>query len=141
MSKFSLKGLLTSGTTKLVEAVGSAIDKNVTSKEEKLQLKNELVDTITNFAKETYNLQYQTMALEMKGSYLQRNWRPIIMLTFGAIVVAAVFFPIQLNDIPEQFWGLLKIGIGGYVAGRSLEKISTDVTTNMDIGFKKRKDR
>ena len=141
MGKGIIKNLFSASTSKLVDAVGNAIDKNVTSKEEKLQLKNELVDTITEFAKGAYDLQFQAMALEMKGSYLQRNWRPIIMLTFGAVVVAAVFFPISLNEIPAQFWGLLKIGIGGYVAGRSLEKITTDVTTNMDVTFRKKKDR
>jgi hypothetical protein len=69
---------------------------------------------------------------EAKGeSFLQRNWRPILMLSFTAIIVNnyilapyldAVFGSgIQLT-IPPDMWNLLKIGVGGYIVGRSAEK-------------------
>jgi hypothetical protein len=59
-------------------------------------------------------------------SWLQRNWRPITMLTFLGLVVLDAFGLIyQHGDekgLPEGAWILLQIGLGGYVIGRSAEK-------------------
>jgi len=65
------------------------------------------------------------------GSWLQRNWRPVTMLVFVAIIANNyILFPyVQLFggpavklEIPPDMWGLLKLGIGGYIIGRSAEK-------------------
>lgn len=52
---------------------------------------------------------------------MQRNWRPITMLTFLVLVVgdALGLLPFRLA---EQAWDLLQLGMGGYVIGRSVEK-------------------
>jgi len=71
------------------------------------------------------------------GSWMQRNWRPLTMLVFVYIVAnnyiivpyARCFysdFPIM--DLPPYLWDLLKIGLGGYVVGRSAEKISKNIS-------------
>lgn len=59
-------------------------------------------------------------------------WRPILMLLFGLIIANNyIIYPYlslfwdnapQLT-IPPDMWQLLKIGIGGYIVGRSGEKI------------------
>ena len=59
---------------------------------------------------------------EAQGSWLQKNWRPITMLTFLILVVLHSFNLLK-NPIADQMWVLLQIGLGGYVAGRSGEKI------------------
>lgn len=68
-------------------------------------------------------------------SWLQRNWRPLLMTVFGTIVannyilapyLGALFglkWGIELT-IPPDMWSLLKLGVSGYVVGRSLEKIA-----------------
>jgi len=62
---------------------------------------------------------------------LTSQWRPIIMLLFGAIIAnnyivhpyLTLFYPAAPKlDIPPDMWDLLKIGLGGYVVGRSTEK-------------------
>jgi len=63
--------------------------------------------------------------------WLTANWRPLTMLTFVVIIAnnyilypyLSLFWPEapQLS-IPPDMWGLLKIGLGGYVVGRSAEK-------------------
>jgi len=64
-------------------------------------------------------------------SWLTRNWRPITMLTFVVIIannyilypyLKLFFSQAPLLQIPPDMWGLLKIGLGGYVVGRSVEK-------------------
>lgn len=68
------------------------------------------------------------------ASWLQRNWRPLLMLCFVAIlannyIVApyarALGADLPTLDLPDGAWALLNIGVGGYIAGRSAEKIMT----------------
>lgn len=65
------------------------------------------------------------------GSWLQRNWRPMLMAIFGIIVannyiiapyMAAFGLQSLVLDLPPDMWDLLKIGVGGYIVGRSAEK-------------------
>lgn len=70
------------------------------------------------------------------GNWLAASWRPIMMLAFVAIVVNNyILFP-YLNlfahtgvalQIPTDMWDLLKIGVGGYVVGRTGEKIAATI--------------
>jgi len=63
-------------------------------------------------------------------------WRPITMLTFVAIVAnnyilapyLDLFFKAGLVlEMPDQLWSLIQIGLGGYVLGRSGEKIAGEL--------------
>lgn len=68
--------------------------------------------------------QTKIITAEAQGnSVLQRTWRPITMLTFLALVVCDSFGWLP-NPLAPQAWTLLQIGLGGYTAGRSLEKIA-----------------
>ena len=115
-----LKKLFSDGAEKLVTSVGDAIDKNVTSKEEKLTLRNELSKILLDFNSTIVSAQKEIIVAEATGNKLQRIWRPLVMLVFAGIVVLATFVDVRLDEVPEDFWNLLKIGIGGYVAGRTL---------------------
>jgi hypothetical protein len=55
-------------------------------------------------------------------SWLQRSWRPITMLSFLALI-AADFFGFLVRPLPPEAWALLQLGLGGYVIGRSAEKV------------------
>jgi hypothetical protein len=58
--------------------------------------------------------------------FLTANWRPIVMLVFTGLIVAR-WFGLSAEGIREaeyiEIWGILKLGIGGYVVGRSAEKV------------------
>lgn len=45
------------------------------------------------------------------------------------------------EQLKPEFWELLKLGLGGYVIGRSAEKIANSVTKNVDLPFLRKKDR
>lgn len=73
----------------------------------------------------------KVIVAEASGSYLQRNWRPITMLVFVAIIannyILYPYLSLFWKDAPvltlaPEMWDVLKIGIGGYIAGRSVEK-------------------
>lgn len=59
-------------------------------------------------------------------SWLQRNWRPLLMVLFGVIIannfIIVPIFNTPSADIPPDMWDLLKLGVGGYVVGRTVEK-------------------
>ena len=38
------------------------------------------------------------------------------------------FFTPRLQEIPDGLWNFLGLGVGGYVGGRSLEKIASTMT-------------
>lgn len=75
----------------------------------------------------------QIITSEAKSEhFLVAAWRPITMLTFVFIVANNyIFYPYlslfwddaPMLAIPPDLWDLLKIGIGGYVAGRTGEKM------------------
>lgn len=121
------------------------LDGLITSKEEKMQAKNELTRIVTSSLNSLHSAQSAVILSESKGNFLQRNWRPIIMLSFGFIIIYKYFisqvFGLPSVEFPEEFWGLLKIGMGGYVIGRTAEKVATTVTENVDMPFLSRRER
>lgn len=58
--------------------------------------------------------------------WLAACWRPILMLTFGALIVAR-WLGWSAPGIAEaevlKLWDIVQLGLGGYVIGRSAEKI------------------
>ena len=71
---------------------------------------------------------------EASGNWLQRSWRPLMMLTFTALIVARWLGWTAPNLAPSEYehlWSIVQLGIGGYVIGRSVEKIAPAVLTAM----------
>jgi len=114
------------------------VDKLVPDKDLAAKLKTELQ---TRFAEISHNelitlLESRTKIIlaEAQGkSWLQRNWRPLLMAEFGVIILnnyilnpwISVMFNVDVMlDIPPDMWSLLKLGLTGYVIGRSAEKLA-----------------
>lgn len=110
------------------------IDKMHTSTEEKLKQKAVLLQLQTNFLQQ--GLAYEQEQLKQKAaiimaetkseSILARNWRPITMLTFLGLVVLDQTGQLAFR-LADEAWTLLQIGLGGYVVGRSVEKVTPAV--------------
>ena len=71
------------------------------------------------------------------GSWLTSTWRPLLMMVIVSIIALNyLIFPlVSLTlgvpleiDLPSELWTLLNIGVGGYVVGRSGEKITETIT-------------
>jgi hypothetical protein len=58
--------------------------------------------------------------------WLAACWRPIMMLTFGGLIVAR-WLGWSAPNITEaevlKLWSIVELGLGGYVIGRSVEKV------------------
>ena len=133
-----IKGLLGGGAA---ETLGKIVDKIPDADERKrMELSlQELIagvqSKILELERQLLNSKTQLIKAEMEGSKLQRNWRPILMLCFGFIIMYnywfAPTFSTPTTDLPEDFWMLLKISVGGYVIGRSGEKIVPELNKTL----------
>ena len=118
----------------IIGPVAGLIDNLSTSDHEKLQMKAQLMAIQSEFA--TKALGYEAQIIQEQASVIRteaqsesglaRNWRPITMLVFVALVVA-YWMGFSSPDMSEaevlSVFNLIKIGLGGYVVGRSAEKI------------------
>lgn len=62
--------------------------------------------------------------------WLAANWRPLTMLVFVALIVARWFGWAAPNLSEAEYlklWSIVEFGLGGYVVGRSVEKIAPTV--------------
>jgi len=124
-----------SGVGRLAQEIKSLFTGEPTP-EKQAEIKQKLIE-LESKAQEADNvvrsLQTQILIAELTGqSWLQRNWRPILMLTIVAIVANNYIFvpylqlfglPAIILDLPENLWNLMTLGVGGYIVGRSGEKI------------------
>lgn len=111
------------------------IDNLHTSEHEKLQEKAKLLDVQAAAMQRVFD--YEAESLKLRGTivnseassehWLVASWRPIVMLTFTGLVVAR-FLGFSAEGMSQEeydnLWMLIQIGLGGYVVGRSGEKIA-----------------
>jgi len=132
-----MKKILEFFGSNVIGDIGKVIDNLFTSDEERINAKNKILQVLKEKELELQKLQTDVIIAEAKGNWLQRSWRPILMLSFGFIVMYNKFLaPIFNWTIPIlelEFWELLKIGIGGYVVGRSGEKIAKIVSEKITV--------
>lgn len=116
------------------------IDDMTLSAEEKAAFKAQILQA--QFSMYEKALDMEKSALEARAkiveaeaksdNWLTASWRPILMLTFGALVVARWFglsAPGITPEIEVHLWDIIELGIGGYVIGRSAEKVVPAIAT------------
>ena len=62
--------------------------------------------------------------------WLAANWRPLTMLVFVGLIVAR-WFGLAAPGLQEaeylKLWSIVEFGLGGYVVGRSVEKVAPSI--------------
>lgn len=87
-------------------------------------LQNQVAMKVLTYEQRLMESRASVINSEAKGdSWLQRSWRPVTMLTFLSLVVGDSMGWLS-NPLAPQAWSLLQLGLGGYVVGRSGEKIT-----------------
>jgi len=104
--------------------------------------KAELLMKLQQAEMATQQLQAKVISTEAKSEHwITSAWRPITMLVFVAIIAnnyilvpyfKAFGLQVPMLNLTNQMWDLLKIGIGGYIVGRSAEKIVTNIKGSKD---------
>lgn len=121
----------------LIKPVTDIIDKAVVDKDEAARLKHEIALSVMTQGAAELDAQKSIILAEASGEGLKAHWRPALMMTVVAIVannfliapyVNAIFGPqtAPILDLPEHLWNLMNLGLGGYVVGRSAEKIASN---------------
>ena len=116
----------------MISSVTGLASKFIADKDLKTKLESAIKEKMLVHQSQYISYQRDIITAEAKSqSSLARNWRPITMLVFVLIILNNyLIYPyIQLFGgtavqlpIPPDMWDLLKLGIGGYIAGRSVEK-------------------
>jgi hypothetical protein len=102
--------------------------------EKKAAAQLQLVQMAQNGDLAELNAALQTILAEANGNWLQRSWRPMMMIFFCGLVGARWFGYSAPNMRPEEImelWAIVKIGIGGYTIGRTGEKIIPQIVEIM----------
>ena len=66
--------------------------------------------------------------------WLAANWRPLTMITFTALIVARWMGWVAPNLSEAEYlklWSIIEFGLGGYVVGRSVEKVAPSIAAAM----------
>ena len=88
------------------------------SSREKKELETQVTQIVCRYAEELTERQAAIVGREASGNWLQRSWRPVVMLVFAVIVLAGTFWELPILADTSRFWDLLEIGLGGYIVGR-----------------------
>ena len=109
--------------TNLVSAVGEIVDRLTLPGREKKQLETDILRLLIAVEENTISEQAASIREEARGNWLQRSWRPIVMLVFTLIILAGTFLNLPILADTSRFWDLLEIGLGGYIIGRGSEQL------------------
>lgn len=111
------------------------IDKSVLDKDQASALKAEIQMKLLSLSQEETKAATSVLLAELQGaSWLQRNWRPILMLVVVMIIANNYIlfpymqlfgFPATVLELPDKLYTLMVTGVGGYIVGRTGEKMMT----------------
>ncbi len=123
------------GVTDLIAGIfkpaADLVDALHTSEDERLKAKGHLLDVqaaamqrVFDYETEMIKGQQAIVSSEAQSEhFLVAAWRPITMLTFLTLAVGDSL-GLLATPLRDEAWMLLQLGLGGYVVGRSGEKIA-----------------
>lgn len=115
----------------IVDLANSIIGKFVADPNEKLQLQGQVLASSTALQAKALDLESQRVAAQSaiitaeatSSSWLEKDWRPLLMLFFAVVVGFAIFnsghdFSGRVIDpsYVADAMTIVKIGVGGYIA-------------------------
>lgn len=93
----------------------------------RMDLQNQLQLAVMQHSGDLHRAAADIISAEARGEgWLQRNWRPITMITFLCLIVSRWLGWAAPNLAAEEYiklWDIIELGLGGYTIGRSAEKI------------------
>ncbi|MDO8835755.1 MAG: 3TM-type holin [Vicinamibacterales bacterium] len=120
---------------KVAGSVADRIFPNPEHELKRIELQQALQAAVLERSSEIERAAAEVVKSEAQGqSWLQRTWRPITMLTFVALIVAR-WLGWSAPNLGEaevlKLWDIVEIGLGGYVIGRSAEKVLPGLVTSI----------
>jgi len=117
----------------LGKAVDNVLGRFFEDKDQAAQAAQELRLAMLEHEQTAQQVARDVVVSEAKSEHwITSAWRPLVMIMFAVMIgnnyiiapyLDAIFGTSVMFDMPEQAWSLLSVGLGGYVVGRSGEKI------------------
>ena len=129
-------GVLSAIAGPVVKGIFNIIDQTVEDKDQAARIKANIASQQNELIQTELKGAIDIILAEAKGNWLQKSWRPLLMVSVMAIVVNNyILFPylsmwtekVVVLELPGGLWTLLTTGVGGYVVGRSGEKIAQSI--------------
>ena len=136
---------LFNGVTGIINTIkGGSPEEKLAAQAQMLALQADLQEKLVAADLQFAQAQKDVIVAEAQGgSWLQRNWRPLMMVFFAVLVGTVVWTGGYVNghqldhDFVMEILSLIKLGLGGYVIGRTVEK--TNAIENISNIFSKQK--
>jgi hypothetical protein len=122
MSIFNFLTNIISPVTKLIDEVHTSDEEREGLRLEFYKLQFGIFEKTMEYEQQLLKAKSDIIVAEAQGNWLTSSWRPITMLTFLLLVVLDSF-GLLASPLADEAWLLLQIGLGGYVTGRSMEKL------------------
>ena len=119
--------------------LGTVAERYFDSKDDQNAFKNAVELEVLKNQKSFNDISAEIVLAEAKSEHwLTASWRPFTMILFALVIAINILIipyeviPIlwmfglptpEFMEIPDQVWTLITIGLGGYVGGRSGEKM------------------
>lgn len=111
----------------MIREIGDIVNRLSVSLKEKQKIQEEIQSLMYRYKGELVREQSAAVGEEIRGNWLQKSWRPIVMLLLTLVILCGVFTGSSVLADTSRFWDLLEIGIGGYVIGRSGETLTASL--------------
>ena len=120
----------------LAKILFSTIEKSVPDKDLQEKLKAQLQTQLLQSNTQELQAAAKIIEAEAKAGWFASSWRPLLMYVLIFILVwnyilgpvVKIFTGAVISfELPGDVWGLLQIGLGGYVVGRSAESVARTI--------------
>lgn len=127
MNLFKLIGQIFKPAAELIDSVHTSTEEKLIQKAAMLDTQVKLLEYALTYEQEQLEAKAEIIVAEAKSeSWITRNWRPMTMLAFVCAILG-YWFGLTPDTIPpeavDSMFTLVQIGLGGYVVGRSAEKV------------------
>ena len=120
----------------LAKILFNTIEKSVPDKDLQEKLKSQLQTQLLQSNTAELQAAAKIVEAEAKAGWFSASWRPLLMYVLIFILVwnyilgpvVKIFTGAVISfELPGDVWGLLQIGLGGYVVGRSAESVARTI--------------
>ena len=120
----------------LAKILFNTIEKSVPDKDLQEKLKAQLQTQLLQSNTQELQAAAKIIEAEAKAGVFASSWRPLLMYVLIFILVwnyilgpvVKIFTGAVISfELPGDVWGLLQIGLGGYVVGRSAESVARTI--------------
>ena len=120
----------------LAKILFSTVEKAIPDKDLQEKLKSQLQTQLLQSHTQELTAAAKIIEAEAKAGWFASSWRPLLMYVLIFILVwnyvigpvVKIFTGAVISfELPGDVWGLLQIGLGGYVVGRSAESVARTI--------------